>query len=386
MNRTFLQLAVVIIALGSGAGCALADWSFVVLGDTRGVRDTTTTGVSLYLNTIAQQIATLNPDLVLVGGDLVNGDDVPSTSILTNYALQFDNWKTAMQPVFNYATGTGIPIYPVRGNHENCYYEGPTVPSLKEAYYNAFSAYVPQNGPNYGPTNNQVGFSYSFTHNNVNFVVADQYFYYTGSGSVTGYHELARSWVIDQFAATNLPFNIFMAHEPIFNSEYDRPGGFFGHSAEALQVREDFWNSLGTNGVQLYLTGHTHNLTVLRTTNDFGNEIYQVLAGNGGAPLQPWGGGCEPGTQLLYSNDTTYGFILATVSSNTMTFQYYLLNTNDNSWTIAPYTTTITAVPEPSSLLLLAIGLPCLCARKLRRLRYLRNAMREAVIDCRDKL
>jgi 3',5'-cyclic AMP phosphodiesterase CpdA len=338
-----------------------------MLGDTRGERETTTTGVSIYLNTIAQKIALLNPDLVLVSGDLVNGNDVPSTSILTNYSLQFNNWKTAMQPVYNFATSTGIPIYPVRGNHENCDHEGPTVHHLKEAYYNAFIDYVPLNGPNNGGSDNQVGYSYSFTYNNANFVAADQYFYYTASGSVTGYHELDRSWVIDQFAATNMPFNIFMAHEPIFNSEHTTPSGFFGASTNALQTRADFWNGLGTNGVQLYLTGHIHNETVISTTNDFGNVIYQLVAGNGGASLGAVGGKSEPGTQLLFTNDTYYGFALAAVSDTSMTIEYYLLNTNDNSWSIAPYTTTIAAVPEPSSLLLLAAGLLCVFPRAFRR-------------------
>ena len=47
-----------------------ADWSFVMLGDTSGVKNSTVTGISLELNTIAQKIATLNPDLLMVAGDL----------------------------------------------------------------------------------------------------------------------------------------------------------------------------------------------------------------------------------------------------------------------------------------------------------------------------
>ena len=155
-----------------------ADWSFVMLGDTRGIRDMTTTGVSLELPAIAQKIAALNPDLVMVAGDLINGNDVPAISPLNDYALQFDNWKAAMQPVFNYSTNKGIPIYPVRGNHENMDSEGPTIPALKQAYSDAFHSYLPTNGPINSKDDNQVGFSCSFTHNNVTIVAADQYFYY----------------------------------------------------------------------------------------------------------------------------------------------------------------------------------------------------------------
>ena len=63
-----------------------------MLGDTRGDRDTTTTGVSLELNTIAQEIASVSPDLVLVCGDLVNGNDVPPGSPLENYLHQLSRY------------------------------------------------------------------------------------------------------------------------------------------------------------------------------------------------------------------------------------------------------------------------------------------------------
>ena len=315
-----------------------AGWSFAMLGDTRGDRTAATNGISPYLNAIAQKIASLNPDLVLVCGDLVNGNDVPTNSPLEDYSLQFTNWMEAMRPVYNYTNGTGIPIYPVRGNHENCDHEGPPVKALKQAYYQAFKSYVPLNGPNYGSTNDQTGFTYSFTYSNVTFVVADQYFYYDAAAGDNGYHELARAWVIQQFQQANSPHKVFMAHEPIFNSESAAPGGFFGADAAGLQTRAQFWNALGTNGVQLYLTGHIHNETVTRTTDDYGNPIFQLMAGNGGAPVEPVGASHEPGVDVQYTN-SLFGFSLATVAADALTIQYYSLNTNNNSWTVADYIT-----------------------------------------------
>jgi len=41
-----------------------------------------------------------------------------------------------------------------------------------------------------------------------------------------------------------------------------------------------------------------------------------------------------------------------------MTIQYYSLDTTDNSWSIAAYTTVL--VPEPSSACLLALGMTAL--------------------------
>jgi hypothetical protein len=295
----------------------------------------------------------------MVAGDLVNGNDVPATSPLNDYALQFVNWKAAMQPVFNYSTNMGIPIYTVRGNHENMDSEGPTIPALKQAYYDAFHNYLPTNGPD-----NQVGFSYSFTHNNVTFVAADQYFDYSQTDPV-GYHNLDQTWVNNQFKASPSPFNILMAHVPVFQTE----GGseserFFGDNSTGNQTRSDFWKNLGAEGVQLYLCGHVHNESVATTPIQDGGTILQLMAGNGGAPLDPVGNQPEPGVDVLYTNDQ-FGFSLATVGADAMTIQYYSLNTADNSWSIASYTTQI--VPEPSSACLLALGLAARLGWKRRR-------------------
>ncbi|MFZ2642503.1 MAG: metallophosphoesterase [Verrucomicrobiia bacterium] len=373
MKTKLITRFVVWVAVSLLSAPALqADWSFAMLGDTRGDRFTTTTGVSPELNIIAQKIATLNPDLVLVCGDLVNGNDVPSGSPLENYSLQFTNWMSAMQPVFNYTTGTGIPIYPVRGNHENCDNEGPAIHELKKAYYDAFKDYVPLNGPNYGSTNDQVGFSYSFSYNNATFVVADQYFYYDSTPGAEGYHDLDRSWVAQQFQQANSAFEVFMAHEPFFQTEGGGEGErFFGTNAAGLQTRADFWNELGTNGVQLYLTGHIHNETVASATNGYGNTIIQLMAGNGGAPLDAVGNEVEPGVDLLYTNGL-FGFSLATVGATNMTIEYYSLHTNDNSWTKDSYVTLISAnqvVPEASSAVLLAPAMMAVMAGRSRRRR-----------------
>jgi hypothetical protein len=64
------------------------------------------------------------------------------------------------------------------------------------------------------------------------------------------------------------------------------------------------------------------------------------MAGNGGAPLGPVGTLAEPGVEVLYTNGL-FGFALATVRDDAMTIQYYSLNTNDNSWTVADYVTRI---------------------------------------------
>ncbi len=338
------------------APAARADWSFVIMGDTRGYHDTTS-GVSTVLNAIATKIAEKNPDLVVCCGDQVNGDATNGVAPLT-YAQQFDNWKTAMNPVY----ALNIPVYTVRGNHENDADEGPPLLDLKQAYYDALGVNMPTNGPNNGPLDDQRGFTYSFTHNNATFMVVDQYFY--PASPTGGYHSIDQTWLNQQLQQADTPYKIVMAHEPVYLDH------FYGTNSTGMVNRAEFWDSLGTNGARLYICGHTHNLSVSLAPDDAGNGIYQLLAGNGGAEPDTNPPVPEAGLDILYSNTTDYGFALATVSTNSMSIEYYLLNRSGDTWTKASYTTTIdaVAVPEPSSLPLLAAAMLCLVLRGVRRL------------------
>jgi hypothetical protein len=388
MEKTITMLAAITLMVVAVANTASAQnsWSFVMLGDTRDDNNTST-GISPYLNTIAQKIASLNPQLVIVDGDLCNGDALntnspwyPAEGNFTNAAMKatyagfFANWKMAMQPIFNYSTGTGIPIYTVRGNHENEDVETAPIEVLKQAYQEAFSAYVPTNGPNNGLTDDERGFSWSLTTNNVTFVAADQYFNFdptvTNTTPWSGYHYLNQTWVTQQLKQATSPYKIFIAHEPIFQTEGNGPNEeengdaqhFFGTNSVAVQTRANFWNAIGDAGAQLYLAGHIHLETVASTTNDRGHTIIQLMAGNGGAPPQPFIDGPEPGVTTFWNNgntlvnsngtwvvQATFGFALATVQDDKMTIHYYSLNPSNNIWTVADYVTEIaSAKARPS--------------------------------------
>lgn len=371
-------------------------WCFVMLGDTRG-DDNTSIGINTNLNTMAQMIASLHPrpQFVIVAGDMCNGNCLNTNSPLypaaaagnfTNdvakaiYKGFFTNWQTAMQPVFDYSTGNGIHIYTVRGNHESNDAGLAPIQVLKDAYKEAFSAYVPTNGPNNGTNDDEQGFSWSLTTNNVTFVAADQYFNFDptlvgGTTPWSGYHSLDQAWVTQQLRQSTSSYKIFIAHEPIFQTEGDGPGEeenqvaqhFFGTNSAAMQTRSNFWNDIGDAGAQLYLCGHLHLETVASTTNDHGHTIIQLLAGNGGAPPQYSINNPEPGVTTLWNNgnvlDTnnnsvqgTFGFALAKVQDQKMTIQYYSLNPTNNNWTVADYVTEIAsarakpAISVPSDL------------------------------------
>lgn len=337
---------------------ASGDWSFAILGDTRGNNSGTDSGVSPYLNTIAQQIATMNPTMVLVPGDLCSGDLAGSS--YSDFMTEFNTWKTAMTPV----TSAGIPIYPVRGNHENEFMDAlPTNTALKQAYYDSFGIHLPTNGPS-SPGNDQRGFTYSFTVNNVTVIALDQYFYFD---SDSGYHRIDQTWLSQQLQASSSPFKVVMAHEPVFMATGDDVAEhFFGTDAAGLQARSDFWNALGENGASLYTCGHVHNLSVSSAQDDFGHMGYQATCGNGGAPSESASIDHDPGVDVQYANGTNFGFAMATVTDSTMTINYHLYNTGNNTWSVAEYQTVI-AVPEPSTFALVAAGLLILAAPGVRR-------------------
>ena len=338
-NRSFtartLRLAIIVAAILVGADYARGDWTFAILGDTRG-EHYTTTGVGSNVNAIATMIASLQPDLVLVSGDLCNGNATHVTNP-PSYAQMFDTWKAAMSPV----TAAGIPIYPVRGNHENEAGEAAPIPELKQAYYDAFGAFMPTNGPNNGTNDDQGGFTYSFVHSNATFVALDQYFYFDHTPQ-TGYHSIDQTWLDQQLRQATTPYVVVMAHEPSFTFH------FYGTNTTA---RSEFWDSHGDNGVRLFICGHLHQLNVSVAPDGAGNQIYQLLSGNGGAPLSASADPAEElmelyndaGATTLFTNETCYGFALATVGTNFMTINYYLLDPASNTWSKAAYTTTITA-------------------------------------------
>jgi len=371
-RRRGVSLNLMLLAALLAAPVARTDWSFAILGDTRGNDSGHDAGVSPNLNTIAQKIASLGtsqPAFVLVNGDLISGDLIGSS--YTDFVGQFNTWKTAMAPV----TAASIPIYPVRGNHENEFIDiAPPVAPLKQAYYDLFGADVPANGPNNGSDDDQRGFSYSFVHNNLTVVAVDQYFYYNQYVSLTpqnlGYHSLDQQWVVEQLQAADTPYKLVMVHEPAFiTTGHDRSEQFFGTEADGLQRRADFWEVLGGNGCRLYICGHVHGLSIAGVADDEGDVLYQMMTGNGGAApldtLHPENH--EPGVDVQYTNGSDFGFALATVSDSAMTIEYYLLNPNDNSWSVAPYATVIAAVPEPAGLILLAAATTVLTGRRRTR-------------------
>src|ERR1035438_9751834 len=99
MKKLIAMLAAITLIGVAAVNTASAQnsWSFVMLGDTRGENDTAT-GINPNLNIIAQKIASLNPQLVIVAGDLCNGNFLNPNSPLYPPDTNFNS--AAMKAVY----------------------------------------------------------------------------------------------------------------------------------------------------------------------------------------------------------------------------------------------------------------------------------------------
>lgn len=245
-----------------------ATWRFVVFGDTRDATQDTILGVSPFLNEFAKKIADEKPELVLHLGDLINGFYTHEISpVHGKYNVMFENWKTAVKPIFDFNNKTGIPIYAVRGNHE----DGKLVTNkpLKEAYLKEIAPFMPQNGPD-----QEIGLTYSVKHRKATFIGLDEYSI-KELGLLRGL--INQPWLDNELIQQRNPFMFVFGHVPAYKVT-DEKNGPFPDLYYFPKSRDTFWDSLKKAGVSIYFCGHVHFYS--RLTKD---DIQQVLVGDGGA-------------------------------------------------------------------------------------------------------
>ena len=299
-------------------------WTFVFFGDTRD-QPKTSTGISPYLNKISKGIAAEKPDLVLFGGDLINGVVIePPSPVWENYTVQFGNWMDAVSPIYNYSTHTGIPLYVIRGNHEDGG-DNFELPALLADYRATAAAGMPTNGP---PGEEKL--TYSITHNGAKFIALDEYYPHNGIKETVN-----QTWLDEQLTTDTRQFMFVVGHTPAYNVSNDMDEFKLGIAVHPVQ-RDIFWNSLVKNHVVAYFCGHVH--TYVRTES---KGVQQVLVGNGGAPADPFiPSDVDPVFTLEYpthpvnASDQKFGYLLVTVHEDKGTYDAVekLLNPVTNTW------------------------------------------------------
>lgn len=247
-------------------------WRFVVLSDTRSnpcAADGKSGVNTRIVNRIATAVANEKPDLVLVPGDLVLGKAY-MCGPADPFATQLATWREAMKPVY----GAGIPVLPVRGNHEYqskdhiffdpCKPLAPN-PDALATYLAAFGRDVPQNGPD-----RQKGATFAYPHNNALFIGLDELF---------DLYSYDRAW-LDAMLKANPRQHLFVfGHYPAFGVKH-KDNLSCNNSA-----RDTLWNTIGSHNGRMYFCGHDHLYDRGEVMDAAGNGIQQVLVGNGGAPF-----------------------------------------------------------------------------------------------------
>jgi Icc-related predicted phosphoesterase len=314
-----------------------AEWTFVVMGDTRDKTTASLTGISPDLPKMAEAIAQEQPDFVIHTGDLTNGYYTSKESpVHGKFKEMFRSWKSAVRPVYDYQNQRGIPIYLVRGNHEDG--KGVTDQELKRAYTEEFARFMPQNGPEY-----EKGLTYSFLHKGAKFIALDGY-YDKKAMVIRGY--VNQPWLDGILARDNKPFTFVFSHTPAYRvgDYHESPfPDLYSHPKQ----RNILWQSLKKAGVIAYLCGHIH--FYCRGTVD---GIEQIVVGDGGADTVEYNPKrVDPALQMHYpaatmnASDVETGYLVMTVDERAgkVTGMQKLWNRKTNKWvtgdifTLKPY-------------------------------------------------
>jgi hypothetical protein len=310
---------------GTATPSGSASWKFVVFADSPDPAANTPTGVSPDLIPIAGAIAAEKPDLALYMGDLVNGWELTNASPMeNNFTGQFGNWMADVAPIHNYTAGTGIPIYVVRGNHEDG--QNQTVMPLLDAYLATAAAGMPVNGP---PGEEKL--TYSFTYKGAKFIGTDDYIAHNGLKETVN-----QSWVDGQLTQDTRPFTFVFGHSPAYGVVNDTGDEDLYAIDLHPRQRDMFWESMVKNNVSAYFCGHAH-LYVRGESRG----VPQVVSGNAGAHMIAFDPvDVDPALTLQYpqkpiaQNDQRVGYLVITVHEDSGTFEgvQKVLNPVSGAW------------------------------------------------------
>jgi len=253
-------------------------FTFIVFGDSRG----SNFGVR---SKIVEQIIKEKPSFVIHTGDMVDyGDE-------ENWKL-YDEYEGKIQR-------SGIPVYPVIGNHE---YAVKSESELSEPLSYYFSRFPMLNGRHW----------YSFECGNTLFVMLDTNMdYKEGSAQY--------SWLISQLKKNSTFLIVTFHHPPYTKTRHKRDADQF--LAELFEKAPE----MGFRKPDIVFSGHGHNYERYEKRG-----IMYVVSGGGGAPphyvaRDPADFYTEPGA--------TYHYIRVKVDKKSMALE--MVKLDGNAWRVA---------------------------------------------------
>jgi len=322
LNVPFFRLGKASAAISSNA------WCFGVMSDTQwkpddeatGGENTCATGIIDALN---QQFIKHNCKFVIQVGDLVDKDrdDTPGFHNLVTRS-------THCEALYDESIG----FYPLRGNHE---------PSQGAAQQ--FVALWPQTqgfGGNVNGATNFVqsdiealkGLSYSFDYENVRCVMIDQF---TGlDGSRTSQHDNMPDqvgWVDAMVSSRPDDYHAFvLAHKNLIGGSHK--DNLFGSSLTANpDSRDAFIESLDTNNVGAYISGHDHMHHRSLVSDGSGDyKVQQLITSSNSYKFYTPGAGDDGRETMLQEELWTIGYYIFTVDGPRVTVDFYSSSTGED--------------------------------------------------------
>jgi len=191
----------------------------------------------------------------------------------------------------------GIPVYPIRGNHDSDILAWNAVFSGTRA--------LPANGPP-----GEENLTYSFVHNNALFIGLDQVV-------TTHSYRVNQAWFDEQLRDSTVPHVFVFGHYPAYAVYHA------SCLAEYPSPRDAFWSSLADAGARVYFTGHDHFFDHAVIPAGDGAQIHQYVVGSVGAPFYHWlDTYTDPRVQGVFHAEN-YGYVVVDIDGLdvTLTFQ-----------------------------------------------------------------
>jgi len=324
-------------------------WRVVFISDTH-MNKTIDLANHILPDAVTDIVAFAKPDMVVFLGDIVEGCTVGDQNLQTQLT---DNFMPSIAGLYT----AGISVYAIRGNHEACV----TVDGdAKTGWTAAWTAHaMPTNG-----ATGEVGFSYSFTHNNANFIMLDQFINIIPgddgvccSASANMNADINQTWLNTQLAANTSKHLFVVSHIQNFNYS-----SWLGMGDVNQTERNAFWASLVNAHTDAFIGGNSHVFNIQTITKEGdAHSVYHVLDGAGkvgdvGQTYPYTGDKNSPYTLTAvkdYHNDAlnpftgglALGYIIveingkgSTESRVTYTFRHATWNALTSHWTFSNYT------------------------------------------------
>jgi hypothetical protein len=343
--RVLLNLGIITVLFASLIGpvaAVTADsgstvWSFGVMGDTQWSCPTDPSGLNpggcavSVIDQLNDEFIEKGVKFVLQTGDLTNG------WIGTNYSATPDMSRRAAAAQELYDAGIGF--FPMRGNHD-MYEANHSIPAFRSNFpqtqglSNTFGA-TDFSSPDIAELS---GVSYAFKYNNASFVILDDWA--TDNKQVTvvsgypyGYSVgEQQDWISNSLdkstRGTDQAF-VFAHHNLMGENHYDCL--FTGYANSNLDMQNTFFNSLQSNDVKYFFSGHEHlyNRSLI-TSPDGLSVVEDIICSHDDPkfivpkdPNMPNFFGQKTRQQQISQELNNLGYYICTIDGTKVTVDYY---------------------------------------------------------------